>query len=134
MVWTKEKQDTYWAVNKDKYNRRARDRWKNDAEFRRKRTEEKKKWERENPIKYKAQRERARAKDKQRRLRTRFLVLVKNDFSCAYCGRRPPEIKLEVDHVNPRAKGGKDLIENYIAACSECNIGKSDAILKEFNK
>lgn len=58
--------------------------------------------------------------------RLRFEVLRDSGFACHYCGRRPPEITLHVDHVIPLIKGGTDARENLVAACAECNLGKSD--------
>lgn len=37
--------------------------------------------------------------------------------------------ELEVDHVNPKANGGKDKKENLITACKDCNIGKGAKLL-----
>jgi len=76
----------------------------------------------------------SREKAKTRRLKLRFEVFQKYNFSCIYCGRKPPECILEVDHKYPQSKGGKDSIENYVSACRECNVGKRDVILKEFEK
>ena len=86
-------------------------------------------WRKKNPEKYEARRK----KNKQRRLKLRFQVLQRDNFTCQYCGRRPPECILEVDHKYPKAKGGLDKIENYITSCRECNLGKGDVILKEFS-
>ena len=47
---------------------------------------------------------------------------------CAYCKVKPAE---QVDHIFPRAKGGGDFLENYIAACEPCNSEKRDNILAE---
>jgi len=68
------------------------------------------------------------------RLKLRFQVLQRDNFTCQYCGRKSPNVELQIDHKYPRSKGGLDKIENYITACWECNIGKGDAILNEFNK
>jgi hypothetical protein len=64
--------------------------------------------------------------------RTRFRVLERDCFACRYCGRRPPEVALEVDHVYPHAKGGDDDIENLATACEDCNVGKRDSVLDEW--
>lgn len=60
--------------------------------------------------------------------RTRFEVLKRDGFTCQYCGRSPGEdgVKLHVDHVIAVAEGGTDAPVNLVAACAECNIGKSD--------
>ena len=38
-------------------------------------------------------------------------------------------VKLEVDHVHPRSKGGSDSEDNLVTACFDCNQGKKDMIL-----
>ena len=49
---------------------------------------------------------------------------------CWYCRQAFPQKELTVDHVFPRAKGGKDQIDNIIYACGSCNSskGKKDLI------
>jgi len=54
----------------------------------------------------------------------RFGVFKRDGFQCAYCGKSPPEIILEVDHVEPKSKGGNDDINNLLTACFDCNRGK----------
>lgn len=54
----------------------------------------------------------------------RFDVFKRDDFTCQYCGRRTPEVVLHVDHIVPKAEGGRDEIENLVAACADCNLGK----------
>ena len=61
--------------------------------------------------------------------RVRFEVLKRDNFTCQYCGRKPPEIKLQVDHIIPVSRGGKDVMENLRAACWDCNIGKFNILL-----
>lgn len=64
-------------------------------------------------------------------VRTRFEIFKRDRFTCAYCGRTPPDVVLEADHIIPRAAGGSDEIDNLITACWECNHGKSDRLLEE---
>jgi CRISPR/Cas system Type II protein with McrA/HNH and RuvC-like nuclease domain len=59
----------------------------------------------------------------------RFEVFKKYNFTCQYCGRRTPEVILEIDHVIPKSKSGTDDIDNLIASCFECNRGKSSTML-----
>ena len=66
----------------------------------------------------------------QKQLRLRFQILKKYNFACQYCGKRAPEVVLEIDHKYPKSKGGLNEIENYIVACRDCNLGKGDTILK----
>lgn len=57
--------------------------------------------------------------------RLRFEVLRRDNHACRYCGRSAPEARLTVDHVVPVALGGTDQPDNLVAACSDCNAGKS---------
>ena len=57
--------------------------------------------------------------------RLRFDIFKRDSFTCQYCGRTPPEVRLEVDHIDPRAAGGTNDQINLITACFECNSGKS---------
>lgn len=57
--------------------------------------------------------------------RTRFEVFKRDQFTCQYCGATPPEVILEVDHVDPVALGGTDDMDNLVTACFGCNRGKA---------
>lgn len=59
----------------------------------------------------------------------RFKVLERDGFRCRYCGRSAPEVKLEADHVIPKAQGGDDSMDNLITSCYDCNRGKGSQIL-----
>ena len=61
----------------------------------------------------------------------RFRVLARDNFRCVYCGRsaRDDGVVLEVDHVYPKSKGGKDTMDNLVTACRDCNQGKKDMVL-----
>jgi len=59
---------------------------------------------------------------------TRFNVFLRDRFTCQYCGQ--PE-DLTFDHVIPRSKGGLTTWENVVAACSACNLRKSDRLPAE---
>ena len=49
-------------------------------------------------------------------------VLVRDKHTCAYCRGRATTI----DHVLPKAQGGRDEWENLVAACASCNGFKAD--------
>ena len=55
----------------------------------------------------------------------RFEVFKRDGFVCQYCGANPPNVVLEVDHINPVCNGGDDVIDNLITACFNCNRGKA---------
>ena len=61
----------------------------------------------------------------------RFEIFKRDSFTCRYCGRRPPEVVLEVDHIEPVAKGGTDEDLNLITSCFDCNRGKRDRRLSD---
>lgn len=60
-------------------------------------------------------------------VRSRFEVFKRDGFTCRYCGRTPDDegVKLEVDHITPRADGGSDDLTNLVTSCWDCNHGKA---------
>lgn len=62
--------------------------------------------------------------------RLRFEILKRDGFRCRYCGKSGTASQLQVDHVTPRSKGGTNDPSNLIAACVECNAGKSNVPLE----
>ncbi len=63
--------------------------------------------------------------------RLRFEVFKRDGFTCQYCGRTPPTVVLNCDHIHPVAEDGDNDQENLITACFECNSGKSDILLSQ---
>jgi 5-methylcytosine-specific restriction endonuclease McrA len=61
--------------------------------------------------------------------RLRFAVLNRDGFTCQYCGRSAPGVTLEVDHIQPRSRGGRSRRENLTTACRDCNRGKYSTTL-----
>jgi DNA-directed RNA polymerase subunit RPC12/RpoP len=61
----------------------------------------------------------------------RFEIFKRDGFTCAYCGRKPPAVTLEVDHIIPRAEGGDDAPENLATSCWDCNRGKGATMLDQ---
>lgn len=58
-------------------------------------------------------------------VRTRFEIFKRDDYTCRYCGRKSPDVVLEVDHVVPQCDGGNDDPMNLVTACWDCNRGKA---------
>jgi hypothetical protein len=56
----------------------------------------------------------------------RFEVFKRDGFTCQYCGRKPPDVELELDHIVPKNQCGRDEAGNLITACKDCNRGKRD--------
>jgi 5-methylcytosine-specific restriction endonuclease McrA len=62
----------------------------------------------------------------------REYVLLKWHHQCAYCDAR--EVPLELDHVQPRAKGGSNRVSNLTLACTSCNQRKGNQDVRDFLK
>jgi len=56
----------------------------------------------------------------------RFAIFRRDNFTCFYCGVKPPGARLEVDHYVPVASGGSNDDYNLITSCFNCNRGKGD--------
>jgi len=63
--------------------------------------------------------------------KVRFEVFKRDSFTCQYCGGKAPDILLQIDHIDPVAKGGISDILNLITSCFDCNAGKSDRRLSD---
>jgi len=53
-------------------------------------------------------------------------ILERDDFECQYCGLSLSIKTATLDHVHPRAGGGKTTFENTVASCHPCNNKKGD--------
>ncbi len=53
-------------------------------------------------------------------------VLVRDNWTCQYCGRRFPERELTLEHVRPISRGGTNSWRNVVVACTACNKRKAD--------
>ncbi|MEO7019443.1 MAG: RNA-guided endonuclease IscB, partial [Ktedonobacteraceae bacterium] len=62
----------------------------------------------------------------------REYLLEKWKRTCAYCGKT--EVPLQVEHIQPRAKGGSDRISNLTLACEPCNRKKGTQDITAFLK
>jgi len=55
---------------------------------------------------------------------SRVNIFARDKFTCQYCGVAPHRSQLNLDHVVPRALGGKTSWENVVCSCVECNRRK----------
>jgi len=55
---------------------------------------------------------------------SRINIFARDNFTCQYCGSRPHRSKLNLDHVIPRALGGRTTWENVVCSCIDCNRRK----------
>ena len=61
----------------------------------------------------------------------RFEVFKRDAFTCQYCGRKSPDVILELDHVVPVVKGGQTTALNLLTSCKDCNSGKGPRSLSD---
>lgn len=69
-------------------------------------------------------------KDKLADYEVREYLLNKWDRKCTYCNVE--NVLLQVEHIQPKAKGGSDRISNLCLACEKCNIKKGTKDIKVF--
>ena len=62
---------------------------------------------------------------------TRSGVMLRDAYTCQYCGATPGRYELTVDHVIPRSRGGGHGWENLATACKRCNHKKGSLLLHE---
>ncbi|MBD2388627.1 RNA-guided endonuclease IscB [Cylindrospermum sp. FACHB-282] len=63
---------------------------------------------------------------------TREYLLEKWNRECAYCGVK--NVPLQIEHIQPKAKGGSNSITNLSLSCEKCNIKKGTKDIKDFLK
>ena len=64
---------------------------------------------------------------------TKRNIFVRDRYSCQYCRRKVGfgSRGLTIDHIYPKAKGGKTEWENCVTSCHKCNTFKGSKTLKE---
>jgi HNH endonuclease len=58
-------------------------------------------------------------------------IFLRDRNICQYCAKHFHSSLLTLDHIIPRAKGGKDTWSNLVACCGPCNKKKADKSLEE---
>lgn len=58
-------------------------------------------------------------------------IFLRDRNICQYCAKHFHSSDLTLDHVIPRAQGGKDTWQNLVACCSRCNKFKADRTPEE---
>ena len=60
----------------------------------------------------------------------RQYLLNKWERRCAYCGAK--DVPLQIEHINPRTRGGSDRVSNLALACEPCNQQKGTQTAEAF--
>ena len=55
---------------------------------------------------------------------SRTNILMRDAYTCQYCGRKRQKSELTLDHVVPAVQGGKKTWDNIVTACTHCNQKK----------
>jgi len=58
----------------------------------------------------------------------RHRIFKRDGYQCAYCGS-PKD--LTIDHIQPRARGGRNTWTNLVTCCSKCNLKKGNKTPEE---
>lgn len=62
---------------------------------------------------------------------TRNAILERDGYTCAYSGKKLPKERLNLDHVLPRSRGGKDEWGNLVACDKDINFKKGNKLNSE---
>ena len=65
--------------------------------------------------------------DRMPRTKVRFSrhnIYMRDGNMCQYCSAELPRSELNLDHVVPRAQGGRTTWENVVCCCVRCNLSK----------
>ena len=62
---------------------------------------------------------------------SRINLMARDNFQCQYCGIKPRRSELTLDHVVPRAQGGRSTWENVVTSCLDCNRRKGGRTPKQ---
>ncbi len=55
---------------------------------------------------------------------SRTNVFARDNYTCQYCLKQPRTSELNLDHVQPRSRGGPTTWENVVCSCVPCNLKK----------
>jgi 5-methylcytosine-specific restriction endonuclease McrA len=58
-------------------------------------------------------------------------ILIRDRYTCQFCGRTLPASELTLDHIIPRSRGGHTDWDNLVACCHKCNNLKGDRLPEE---
>lgn len=62
---------------------------------------------------------------------SRAAVMKRDNYCCQYCGKKLLSNQITIDHVVPKALGGKTGFTNCVVCCKPCNIKKAAKTLTQ---
>lgn len=81
-------------------------------------------------ISYDSRKKRESTKKRIGKKKYRF-ILERDEYKCAYC---ESEVNLQLDHLIPRSKGGKDEVTNLVISCRSCNSSRRNMNLTAWSR
>ena len=63
---------------------------------------------------------------RRRKIYKRYMFRGECPVYCAYCASQLSYDKATVEHVVPRKGGGRDSYDNFLIACSPCNMAEGE--------
>jgi len=63
---------------------------------------------------------------------TDYIIKLRKQKYCYWCGEKIHKGNLHIDHYIPLSKGGEHSNENLVASCSKCNLSKHTRNPEEF--
>lgn len=63
-----------------------------------------------------------------------YQVLKLAEFKCVYCNSNLNNRDWHLDHYQPKAKGGRNVINNLVPSCRHCNMMKGSMVAEHFIK
>lgn len=67
----------------------------------------------------------------ERKSLSRKNILLRDHYTCQYCGKVFSPGELTLDHVVPRSRGGSSNWDNLVACCKRCNNRKGNKLPEE---
>ena len=67
----------------------------------------------------------------ERKSLSRKNILLRDHYTCQYCGKVFNPADLTLDHVMPRSRGGSSNWDNLVACCKRCNNRKGNKLPDE---
>jgi 5-methylcytosine-specific restriction endonuclease McrA len=58
-------------------------------------------------------------------------IFIRDGHACQYCGSVLPSLRLTLDHVIPRSRGGRSEWQNLVTCCYPCNNRKGNLTPEE---
>ena len=58
----------------------------------------------------------------------KWVIKLRDGYTCYMCGKNSAfdGVELDLDHIVPFNKGGKDIVGNVLCACTRCNRSRQD--------